>query len=89
MPELRKHPPVLHAPGNPLTELSSFTAAMVSTRFDSVRHAKLAESAADLAIDLRYLVAMSDRIPRAGASAAENPIELQICATAVLIKVKA
>lgn len=61
----------------------------MSTRFDCVRQAELAESAAHLAIDLRYLAAMSDRIRSAGASAAVNPIELQICATAILVKVKA
>lgn len=79
----------LQAPGNPLTELSSSAEATVSTIFDCVRPAELAESAADLAIDLRYLVAMSDRIWSAGASADANPIELQICATAILVKVKA
>lgn len=72
-----------------MTEHSASTEEVVSVRFDSVRLAELADSAADLAIDRRYLVAISVSMRSAGDSAAVNPVELQICATAVFVKVKA
>ncbi|KAK3037093.1 hypothetical protein RJ639_029935 [Escallonia herrerae] len=66
----------------------SSRARMMSRRFESVRPAKAAEDAADLARAWRYLAATSARVSRDGRWLDLKPADLQICATAILVTAK-